>query len=170
MCKRVSNFVEIWYNEFGDIMAYIRYKEVTKHFNFTKALDLSEIPFYGKDYIYNDETLLAVYKVGKDHGLITDKKIVLFDYALSFGGKKEITTIPYRAVSAHSIVFRSTSAEIYLLLETGNPLLLKFVNMKDTDKFRLRLLYNAMSAVICNQKIPSQIVEKLIRNDFYFKD
>lgn len=150
-------------------MAYIRYKEVTKHFNFTKALDLNEIPSYAKDYIYDEETLLAVYKVGKDHGLITDKKIVLFDNSLSFGGRKEVTTIPYRAVSAHSIIFRSNAAEIYLLLETGNPLLLKFVSMKDADKVRLRLLYNAMSARICSQEIPKSIVKRLTDNDFEFK-
>ncbi len=153
----------------GDSMAYIRYKEVTKHFNFTKALDLSEIPSYAKDYVYDDETLLAVYKVGKDHGLITDKKMVLFDNSLSFGGRKEVTTIPYHAVSAHSIIFRSTAAEIYLLLETGNPLLLKFVSMRDADKVRLRLLYNAMSARICNQEIPKSIVKRLTLNDFEFK-
>ncbi len=150
-------------------MAYIRYKEVTKHFNFTKALGLNEVPSYLDDYVYDDEILLAVYKVGKDHGFITDKKIVLFDNSLSFGGRKEVTTIPYHAVSAHSIIFHSNSAEIYLLLETGNPLLLKFVSMKDADKVRLRLLYNAMSAKICNQEIPKNIVKRLIDNDFGFK-
>ena len=152
----------------GDSMAYIRYKEVTKHFNFTKVLDLDEVPSYGKDYIYDDEILLAVYKVGKDIGIINDKKIVLFDNSMSFGGRKEVTTIPYRSVTAHSIIFRATSTEIYLLLETSNPLLLKFVNMKDTDKARLRLLYNAMSARICNQEIPKSIVKKLVDNDFGF--
>lgn len=149
-------------------MAYIRYKEVTRHFNFTRALDLNNMPAYGNDYIYDDEKILAVYKVGKDIGLITDKKIVLFDNSFSFGGKKEITTIPYNSVTAHSIIFHSTSAEVYLLLSTSNPLLLKFSNMKDIDKLRIRLLYNAMSAVICNQKIPDKILKRLITNDFGF--
>lgn len=150
-------------------MAYIRYKEVTKNFNFTKALNFNEIPSYAADYIFEDEILISVYKVGRDHGLITDKKIVLFDNSLSFGIRKEITTIPYRAVSAHSIIFKASSAEIYLLLETGNPLLLKFVNMKAEDKVRLRLLYNAISAKICNQEIPRDVVRKLLNNDFGFK-
>ncbi|MDE6284228.1 MAG: PH domain-containing protein [Bacilli bacterium] len=149
-------------------MAYIRYKEVAKNFNFTKALDLDSIPSYIKDYVYDDEILLAVYKVGKDHGIITDKKLVLFDNSLSFGTKKEITIIPYRCVTAHSVIFHPTSAEIYLLLETSNPLLLKFVDMNDSDKFRLRLLYNVMSASICGQKIPNQVLKKLINNDFSF--
>lgn len=149
-------------------MAYIRYKEVTKHFNFTKVLNIKNLPSYVKDYAYEDEIILAAYKVGRDHGIITDKKIVLFDNSLSFKPKKEITTIPYHSVSAHSIVFYSASAEIYLLLDSGYPLLLKFANVNGEDKVRLRLLYNAMSAVICNQKIPDKIIKRLIENDFEF--
>lgn len=150
-------------------MAYIRYKEVTRNFNFTKALDLESIPTYVKDYVYDDEALLAIYKVGKDHGVITDKKIVLFDNSQSFGTRKEMTTIPYSAITAHSVIFHSSSAEIYLLLKTGNPLLLKFSNMDNIDKLRLRLLYNAMSAIICGQKIPNNVLKRLINNDFAFK-
>lgn len=145
-------------------MAYIRYKEVAKHFNFTKVLDVESIPSYVKDYVYDDEILLAVYKVGKDHGIITDKKIVLFDNK----AHKEITTVPYKSVTAHSVIFHSFSAEIYLLLETKNTILLKFADMEDVDKLRLRLLYNAMSASICGQKIPNQVLKKLINNDFDF--
>lgn len=145
-------------------MAYIRYKEVAKHFNFTKALDIESIPSYVKDYVYDDEILLAVYKVGKDHGIITDKKIVLFDNK----ARKEITTVPYKSITAHSVIFHSFSAEIYLLLETRNTILLKFADMEDVDKLRLRLLYNAMSASICGQKIPNQVLKKLINNDFDF--
>lgn len=150
-------------------MAYIRYKEVTRHFNFTKALDINSIPKYTKDYIYDNEILLCAYKVGRDHGLITNKKIILFDNSQRFGMRKEITTIPFRSITAHSIIFHSSSAEIYLLLETSNPLLLKFGNMGDADKYRLRYLYNAMSAAICNQEIPSHIINKLVNNDFSFK-
>ena len=151
-------------------MAYIRYKAVTKDFNFTAALKLDEIPNYGFDYIYDDETILAVYKVGKDIGLITDKKMVLFDNSTSFGARKEITTIPYKSVTAHSIIFHTSSTEIYLLMETSNPLLLKFSNMSDEDKYKLRLLYNAMSASICGQKIPTTIIKKLTNENFERKN
>ncbi len=149
-------------------MAYIRYKEVTRDFNFTKALEAESVPAYVKDYIYDDEVVLAVYKVGKDHGMITDKKIVLFDNTQSFGMRKEITTVPYKSVTAHSVIFHASSAEIYLLLETSNPMLLKFANMTDVDKLRVRLLYNAISAAVCGQKIPNQVLKKLINNDFGF--
>lgn len=151
-------------------MAYIRYKEVTREFNFTRYVEAKNVPLFVREYIYGDEILLAAYKVGKDHGIITDKKIVLFDNTQSFGRRKEITTIPYRAITAHSVIFRPTAAEIYLLLETSNPMLLKFSGMRDTDKLRLRYLYNAMSASINNQPIPVQVLEKLVNNDFNFND
>lgn len=149
-------------------MAYIRYKEVTRDFNFTRYVDMRNIPSYVKDYIYGSEVLLAAYKVGKDYGIITDKKIVLFDNTQSFGMSKEITTIPYRTISAHSVTFRFGSAEIYLLLETSNPMLLKFSDMSDSDKLRLRYLYNAMSASINNQDIPEHVLDRLVKNDFNF--
>lgn len=149
-------------------MVRIRYKEVARTFNFIKAINFESIPTYGKDYIYSDEIVLGAYRVGKDIGLITNKKIILFDNTQSLGLRKEITTIPYSSITAHSVIFHSTTAEIYLLLETSNPLLLKFSDMKDIDKLRLRLLYNAMSASICNQEIPKNILKKLLNNDFGF--
>ena len=150
-------------------MAHIKYKEVTKHFNFTKALKLEDAPGYTKVYTYDDEILLGVYKVDRDHGLITNKKLILFDNSTSIRPKKQITTIPYYSISSHTIMFYESSAEIYLLLNSGNPILLKFSNMSDVDKARLRFLYNAMSAAICKQEIPSYIIQKLINDDFKFK-
>ena len=55
-------------------MAYIRYKEVTKHFNFSKVVELKSLPSYVSDYAYDSETILAAYKVGRDHGMILTKK------------------------------------------------------------------------------------------------
>lgn len=151
-------------------MAYIRYKELTRSFNFSKALDRDAIPEYVKEYIYDGETILAVYKVGKDYGVFTDKKMVLFDNSLKLGGKKEITTIPYSRATTHSIVFYPSHTEIYILMETSNPLYLKFVNMKDRDKLRVRVLYNAMSAAITGEKIPEHIKKRLVEDDFDFED
>ncbi len=147
-------------------MAYIRYKAVTRDFNFSNSIELENIPTYGKDYVYDNETILAAYKVGRDISIITDKKIMLFDNSIKLKNKKEVTTVPYTAVTAHSIMFHSNSSEIYLLLSTGNPLLLKFVNMDETDKYKLRLLYNAMSSCICSGKVPNDILKKLTTENF----
>jgi hypothetical protein len=150
-------------------MAYVRYKEVTKRFCFYKAIDKNNLPDYVKEYVF-DEKILAAYIVGRDHGIITDKKIILFDNTSLFSIKKEITIIPFHSISSHSVVFRLNFANLYMLLDSGYPLMLKFTNLKARDKVRIRLLYSAISAVVCNQKIPDDIMKRLINEDFDFKD
>ena len=151
-------------------MAYIRYKEITRNFTFSKYIEPEQVPSYVKDYVYDEEKMLAVYRVGKDYSVFTDKKMVIFDNSQNFGGKKEVMTIPYRSATAHSIAFHPTYAEIYMLMETSNPLILKFSNLKDLDKYRLRVLYNAISAAICEIDIPKKIIKCLTDNDFRFGD
>ena len=41
--------------------------------------------------------------------------------------------------------------------------------MSSEDKVRLRLLYNAMSSIICGEKIPNTILKKLLDKDFSIK-
>ena len=71
-------------------MAYIKYKEITKYFNFSRAVDKKNLPKYIKDYVFDDEKILAAYKTLTDHGVFSDKKVVLFD---SFGFKRQIYII-----------------------------------------------------------------------------
>ena len=63
-------------------MAYVRYKEVTKRFRFSEKIDFKDVPSYILQYVYDDEILLSGYKVGRDHVIITSKKIILFDNSL----------------------------------------------------------------------------------------
>lgn len=146
-------------------MAYIRYKEVTKYFNFSKVIDSKDIPAYIKQYILEDEQVLVAYKTTRDHGVFTDKKIVLFDNVSMFGKYKQIYVIPYSSISVLSVGFGATGAEINLSLDCGYPLKLKFVNMKAVDKVRLRMLYTCINRIINDQKPPQDILEKLIKND-----
>ena len=65
----------LWYNFTRWFkLAYIRYKAITRYFNFFKSIELQNIPSYGKDYIGENEMILAVYNEGKDVSIITDKK------------------------------------------------------------------------------------------------
>ena len=94
---------------------------------------------------------------------------MLFDYTPFVKPNKAITIIPYRAVSTHSIIFYKDYAKFYMLLDSGNPLLLRFSNLGSEDKVRLRLLCNAISAAICNQEIPKKVIDRIIHNDLGFK-
>ncbi len=149
-------------------MAYI--KEITKYFNFSKALDKTKLPKYVNDYVFEDEKILAAYKTSSDYGVFSTKKIVLFDNYSSFGIRKQIYTIPYKNISTCSIIFYPSRAEFSLFMDSGYPIRLKFINLKDIDKLRLRLLYSIIIKYINNQRVSNAEVNKLVEDDISFKD
>ena len=150
-------------------MAYIKYKEITKYFNFSKALDKTKLPKYVNDYVFDEEQILAAYKTSSDHGLFTTKKIVLFDNYSPFGMRKQIYSIPYKSISTCSIIFYPSRAEISLFMDSGYPVRLKFIDLKDVDKLRLRLLYSVIIRYVDNQKVPAADILRLVNDDISFK-
>ena len=151
-------------------MAYIKYKEITKYFNFTKALDKNKLPRYVNDYVFEDEQILAAYKTFSDHGIFTTKKMVLFDNYSLFGRRKQIYAIPYESISTASIIFYPSSAELSLFMDSGYPVRIKFVSMKDVDKLRLRLLYSYIIKIINYQEPTKEEIDRLVEDDVKFDD
>ena len=149
-------------------MAYIKYKEITKYFNFSSALNKEKLPKYVKDYVFDDEKILVAYKTRTDHGIFTNKKMVLFDNYSLLGTKKQVYVIPYESVSTCSVIFHLKSAEMSFFLDCGYPVRLKFVNMKDVDKLRLRMLYSTILKIVCDQKVSEEELKKLILDDISF--
>lgn len=151
-------------------MTYIKYKEITKFFDFSLFVSKHDLPAYVLDYIYEDEHVLAAYKTSRDYGVFTEKKMILFDNAISINPYKEIFTISYKKLTTCSILFRPSKAELKFDLESGFPLRVKFTNMSRIDKVRLRLLYSFITRVVCNQDIPESLSEKLINDNILDKD
>lgn len=149
-------------------MAYVKYKEIAKYFNFSKNINVNDLPKYIFDYIFAEEKVLAGYKTKRDHGVFTNKKILLFDRKLSFEKTREIFTIPYRAISSVSITFRSSSSEMSLFLDSGYPLRIKFIKMSGVDKKRLRLIYNVIEQIISHQELSKEDMNVLINNEITF--
>ena len=131
-------------------MAYIKYKELTKYFNYFKSLDIDSLPQYVMDYIENDETIYGAYSTYRDKGIFTDKKIVLFDKKGLKGKRKDTHIIPYKAISNCSILYRKSSTDILIYLDSGYPLRLRFVKQKPEDKKALRILYSHLISKICS--------------------
>lgn len=150
-------------------MAYIKYKEVTKYFNFSKNMNISDLPKYVKDYVFDDEMILAGFKTSRDHGVFTDRKIILFDNYSFMGLRKQIYIIPYKSLSTLSIIFMPARAEISLFLDSGYPLRLKFINLKAIDKLRLRLLYSCISCYVNKQTPDKDDIKRLLSNDLSFE-
>lgn len=149
-------------------MFYVKHKEITRDFNFSKALNKDDLPGYIKHYILSDEVILVAYKTERDHGIFTDSKIVLFD---SFNqlNRKQIYTIPYKSISAISVTFDEYNSEINLLLDNGHPIRLTFVNMKPEDKIRLRILYTCINRIISGQDPTKEDISRLLNDDVDFR-
>lgn len=147
-------------------MVYVKHKEITKSFDFSKALANDELPGYIKHYVCEDEIILAAYKTSRDHGVFTLNKMVLFDNVDSC---KQMYTIAYSSISTISVLFNEEEAELNILLDSGYPLRLRFVNVKVEDKIRLRLLYTCINRIISGQQPYEKDVQRLVNNDVSFK-
>ncbi|NLC48589.1 MAG: PH domain-containing protein [Tenericutes bacterium] len=151
-------------------MAYVKYKELTKFFDFSRYIETKDLPWYVSDYIYGDERILSSYKTFRDHGVFTTKKIILFDNAISVRPFKEIYTIPYNSISSCSILYRPSKVELKFDLESGYQLRLIFVDMHKHEKARLRLLYSTICMFISNQEQSKDIINQLVENKIIVKE
>lgn len=121
-------------------MAYIKYKELTKYFNFNKEIDINTLPTYVTDYLYEKETIYKAYKTKRDKGIFTDYRMILFDVN-PIGGAKKIHVIPYKSISSGAILFKKFSGSIFLSFDSGYQLKLNFIGLNGKEKTELRHLF-----------------------------
>ena len=124
-------------------MAYMKFKELTKYFDFYKEVPVDELPDYTTEYVRSDEKILLGYKTLRDHAIFTDKTMILFDRDL-VGETKRIHVIPYASISTSVITFKPGKAEILLSLDSGYQLRIHFINMNHDKKENLKVVYKSM--------------------------
>lgn len=124
-------------------MAYIKYKELTKYFDFRKEVDINELPEYTTEYVNPGEKILGAYETERDHGIFTDKTMILFDRDI-IGSYKKIHIIPYKSISTSAICFKPGRVEILLSNDSGYQMRIVFVNMNHEKKDRLKAIYKVM--------------------------
>lgn len=125
-------------------MAYIKYKELTKYFDFKEEITVDNLPDYTKEYLTSGEKIIIGYKTSRDHAVFTDKTMILFDRDIVRIYKK-IHIIPYSSISTSAICFKPGKAEIYLSLDSGYQMRINFVNMDHNKKENLKVVYNQMT-------------------------
>ncbi len=121
-------------------MAYLRYKEITKYFNFNKRIDADDLPNYVLDYLDDGEKIISAYKTFRDRGLFTETRMILFDVT-PFTGEKKIHILPYSSISSGAVSFGLTKSALLFTYDSGYQLRLDFT-IKGEDKRDLRLLYS----------------------------
>lgn len=124
------------------ILAYIKYKELTKYFNFNKEEDVENMPSYIPEFV-EDDNIIVVYKNKRDYMVFTDKKIILFDKN-PLATYKKIHIIPYCSISTSAIAFDKTRASIYFSLDSGYQMKLTFLNQNHDTKEKLKKSYRFM--------------------------
>lgn len=122
-------------------MAYVKYKELTKYFNFNKEIEIKELPKYVLDYVNDNEKIYKAYKTKRDKAVFTDKRMILFDVNV-LSTVKKIHIIPYKSISTAAISFKPTKSSIFISFDSGYQMRLDFINQNANSKTELRKLYS----------------------------
>lgn len=125
-------------------MAYIKFKELTKYFDFKTEVSKENLPDYTKEYVETNEQILIGYKNLKDYVVFTDKKMILFDRDTLAVYYKKIHIIPYCSISTSAINFKPGKVEILFSLDSGYQLHLNFIDMNHDKKETIKSVYKTM--------------------------
>ena len=125
-------------------MSYIKFKELTKYFDFKTEVSKENLPDYTKEYVETNEQILIGYKNLKDYVVFTDKKMILFDRDTLAVYYKKIHIIPYCSISTSAINFKPGKVEILFSLDSGYQLHLNFIDMNHDKKETIKSVYKTM--------------------------
>ncbi len=125
-------------------MAYIKFKELSKYFDFKTEVYEDKLPDYTKEYVEDNETILIGYKNSKDYVVFTDKKMILFDRDTLAVYYKKIHIIPYVSISTSAINFKPGKVELLFSFDSGYQLHVNFIDMNHDKKEVLKKVYKTM--------------------------
>ena len=128
-------------------MAYIKFKELSKYFDFKIEVSEAELPDYAKEYVEDNETILIGYKNSKDYAVFTDKKMILFDRDTLAVYYKKIHIFPYTSISSSAINFKPGKVELLFSFDSGYQLHVNFIDMNHDKKENIKKIYKAMMKV-----------------------
>ena len=124
-------------------MAYARFKELTKYFDFKYEVDIKDLPLYAHEYVNEDERILICYKTKRDYAVFTDKSMILFDRNI-MGSYKKIHIIPYNSISTSAICFKVGKVDILISFDSGYQMRISFINMDHDKKEHIKAVYKIM--------------------------
>ncbi len=125
-------------------MAYIKFKELSKYFDFKEEIATDRLPDYAKEYVSNKESIIGSYKNSKDYAVFTDKKMILFDRDTLAVYYKKIHIFPYTSISSSAINFKPGKVELLFSFDSGYQLHINFIEMNHDKKEKLKTIYKTM--------------------------
>ena len=127
-------------------MAYIKFKELAKYFDFKIEVKKEELEDYTKEYISEKENFLLAYKNNKDYAVFTDKRMILFDRDTLAVYYKKVHIIPYSSISSSAINFKPGKVVFLFSLDSWYQLHINFINMDHNKKENIKSIYKIMSS------------------------
>ena len=125
-------------------MAYIKFKELSKYFDFKEEIATDKLPDYAREYVSSKETILGSYKNSKDYAVFTDKKMILSDRDTLAVYYKKIHIFPYTSISSSAINFKPGKVELLFSFDSGYQLHINFIEMNHNKKEKLKSIYKIM--------------------------
>lgn len=129
-------------------MAYIKYKELTKYYNFSKKIELNELPQKAYTYIESDEQILIAYSTYNDLFLLTTNKIIVFDVSGVIEGIEKIHFFPFKTTSSTAIEFTKGKCSIYLSMDSGYQVQLNFVKLTEKEQEEIKVAHARLVSTI----------------------
>ncbi len=133
-------------------MAYIKYKELTKYYNFSRELKLNEIPSHVYEYIESDEQILIAYSTYNDIFALTTKKIIVFDVSGIADQIEKIHFFPFNTISSTAIETIKGKSIIYLSMDSGYQVQLNFIKMTEEEQIEMKKAHMHLVSAICRTK------------------
>ncbi len=127
-------------------MAYIKFKELTKYFDFRLEVDTKNLPEYTIEYLNANEDVLLAYKNSRDYALFTGERMILFDRDALGLYYKKIHIIPYNRISTCAINFKPGKVELLCSLDSGYQMHLNFIDMNHDKKEKIKKIFKIMMA------------------------
>lgn len=129
-------------------MAYIKYKELTGYFNFSKKVEIEQLPNEISPYFTDDEKILVAYSTGvvsgRDLFVLTSKKIMVVDNKGFLLKKKTVHFFPFSTISSSAIEFKNRQVAILLSMDSGYQVRLNFVNLSNVEQNNIQKMYMTM--------------------------
>ena len=125
-------------------VAYIKFKKLSKYFDFNDEILAENLPDYAREYVSEKEKILLGYKNSKDYAVFTDRKMLLFDRDVLGLTYKKIHVFPYKSISSSAINFKPGKVELLFSFDSGYQLHINFIEMNHQKKENIKFIYKAM--------------------------
>ncbi len=144
--------------------------KIRNKYHFTRTKDNKQLPKYITDHVFEGEDIWLTYTTTKNHGVFTNKKLILFHNEMSLRQKREIISVPYDNITLISVIYYENKADLKLYLNNGDLITLRIIRMLPDDKMQLRYLYTYILKIINKQKINDIDIERLVNKEYRIEE